>query len=122
MFKTLGNMASLLKQAQKFQGRMTGVQDALEKLRIEGTAGAGMVTVEVTGHQRVVSCRIDKSLIAANDPEMLEELLVAATNNALEKARDAATAEMQKLTGDLEIPGLGEALSKAGLGDVDPTK
>jgi DNA-binding YbaB/EbfC family protein len=123
MFKGLGNIASMLKQAQQFQGRMSELQQTLERLRVEGNAGAGMVTVEATGHMKIVSVRIDESLVASNDKEMLEELLVAATNAALDKAREAAAAEMEKLTGGLQqIPGMGDMLSKLGMGDSDLSK
>ena len=112
MFKGLGNlanMASMFKQAQEFQKR---IQEAQEKIRAEGTAGGGMVTVEVNGHLKVLSVRIDPSLLASNDKELLEDLLLAATNQALTKAREAAAQEVQQATGS--IPGLGEAMSKFG--------
>jgi DNA-binding YbaB/EbfC family protein len=120
MFKGLGNIASIIKQAQQFEGRMSELQKQLGNVRVEGSAGGGMVIVEATGQQKIVSCRIDPTLI--NDQEMLEELLVAAVNSALDKSREAATVEMQKLTGNLDIPGLGDALSKFGLGGNQPAE
>jgi DNA-binding YbaB/EbfC family protein len=122
MFKGLGNIASILKQAQQFEGRMQELQSQLGKVHVEGSAGGGMITVEATGQQKIVACHIDPTLLASNDQEMLEDLLVAAVNHALEKSREAATVEMQKLTGSLEIPGLGDALSKFGLGGNKPTE
>lgn len=112
MLKGLGNIASMLKQAQEFQGKMNDLQEKLGQLRVEASAGAGMVTVEATGQQKIVACRIEESVFESHDREMLEDLFVAATNQALEKAREAAAAEMQKLTGNLNIPGLGDALAK----------
>lgn len=114
MFKGLGslaNMASLLKQAQELQGK---IQEAQERIRAEGSAGGGMVTVQANGQLKVLGMRIDPSLLESNDRELLEDLLVAATNQALEKAKEAAAREVQQATGDLNIPGLGEAMSKFG--------
>ena len=116
MLKGLGNIASLLKQAQQMQGRLTEVQEELGRLRVQGGAGGGMVTVEADGRQRVISCQIDKSLLKSGDQEMIEDLLVAAVNQALEKSRETAAQEMSKLAGDVNIPGLGDALAKFGLG------
>jgi hypothetical protein len=116
MFKGLGNLASLMKSAQEMQGRMAEIQENLRRLKVEGTAGGGMVTVEANGQQQVLSCRIEKALVQSDDQEMLEELIVSATNQALEKAREAASQEMAKLAGNLNLPGLGDALSKFGLG------
>jgi len=116
MFKGIGNIASMLKQAREMQGRMQEMQESLAKQRVEGTAGGGMVTVEVNGQQKVLGIRIEESLLESQDREMLEDLLVAATNQALDKARDAAAEEMSRITGNLDLPDLGEALSKLGLG------
>lgn len=106
----------MLKQAQEMQQRLQELQEGLGKLRVEGTAGGGLVTVEATGQQRIVAVRVDPSLLRAEDQEMLEELVAAATNQALDKARQAAADEMTKLTGGLEVPGMQEALSKLGIG------
>ena len=109
MLKGLGNLASLMKNAQEVQGRM---QEAMSNLRAEGTAGGGMVKAEVNGHMKVLSIRIDPDLNGEDDREMLEDLVTAAVNNALDKARAAAAEEMSKGFGD--IPGLGDAISKFG--------
>jgi len=116
MFKGLGDIASLMKQAQQMQGRMSDMKESLGKLRVEGTAGGGMVTVEATGHQQIVNCTIEQSLIDDGDREMLEDLLVAATNQALKKAKDAAAEEMSKVAGGLNLPGMGDMLSQLGMG------
>lgn len=117
MFKGLGNIASMMKQAQAMQQRFGEVQESLARLKVEGSAGGGLVTVEATGQLQIVSVRIDSSLTGTDDREMLEDLLVAATNQALEKARTAAAEEMAKITGGLEIPGMQDALAKLGLGN-----
>lgn len=116
MFKGLGEMAGLLKQAQEMQSRMRELQDRLGTLRIDGAAGGGMVTVTVTGQQKVLACKIEPSLLAGGDAEVLQDLVVAATNQALDKARQTAQEELSKVTGGMNLPGLGDAFSKMGLG------
>src|SRR5262245_31215552 len=112
MFKGLGQLASLLKNAQEIQGRMQEMQEALKKLRVTGSSGGGMVTVEMNGQQQVLSCRIEESLFASGDREVVEDLLVAACNQALERVREATAGEMSRLAGGLDVPGLGDALAK----------
>jgi DNA-binding YbaB/EbfC family protein len=119
MFKRIGNIFSLMKQAQEMQGRMGEIQEKLKHVRVEGTAGGGMVTVEANGQQKVLHVRIEDSLLQDGDKEMLEDLLVGAVNSALEKAREAAAEEMAKLTGDLDLPGLNEAIQKLKPGASD---
>ena len=127
MFGKFGDIASLLKQApeimrqaQEMQGRAAEMQDRLGKLHVEGTAGGGLVTVAATGQQKIIGVNIDQSLLADGDKEMLEDLLVAAVNQALEKAKNAAGEEMAKLTGNM--PGMNEIMSKFGMQppDLDP--
>jgi len=115
MFKKISGIASMMKQAQQMQSKMGELQESLAHLRVEGQAGGGMVKVEATGQQKVVSITIEHSLLESDDREMLEDLLVAAVNNALEKAKDTAAQEMSKLTGELNIPGMGDALSNLGI-------
>lgn len=126
MFGNLGNIASLLKQApemlrqaQEMQEKMGEMRDSLGKIRVEGAAGGGMVKVQASADQKVHSIQIEQSLLEAGDAEMLEDLLVAAVNQSLDKAKEAAAAEMGKMTGDMNVPGLSDALSKMGLGDMD---
>ncbi len=116
MFKGLGNLANLMKQASEIQSKMGTMQEQLGEIKVEGTAGGGMVTVEATGHQKVTAIRIEQSLLDDNDKEMLEDLVLAATNQALDKAKQAAAEQMKGLTGDMDVPGLGDALEKFGLG------
>jgi DNA-binding YbaB/EbfC family protein len=117
MLKGLGQFASLMKNAQQIQGRMQEMQENLRRLKVEGTAGGGMVTVEINGQQQVLACRIEPSLLDAGDREVIEDLIVAATNQALEKIKQAAADEMGKLTGGLDMSGLNDTLSQLGLGN-----
>lgn len=116
MLKGLGNLASIMKQAQEMQGRMKDVQENLARLKVQGMAGGGMVTVEANGQQKILSCTVEDSLLESGDKEMVEDLLVAAVNQALDKAKQAAADEMSKVTGGMNLPGLDDALSKFGLG------
>lgn len=114
MFKGLGQLTSLLKNAQAMQGRMREMQETLKRLRVSGSSGGGMVTIDINGQQQVLGCQIDESLFASGDREMLETLVVAACNQALDKAKEAAAEEMGKVAGGLDVPGLGDALAKFG--------
>lgn len=116
MFKGLGNIASIMQQAQQIQGRMAEAKDRIAEIRAEGIAGGEMVRVEATGDLKIVSVHIEESLVQAQDREMMEELVTAATNQALQKAKDAAAQAMSEVTGGLDIPGLGDTLAKFGIG------
>src|SRR5690606_17869437 len=97
------------------------MKESLSELKVEGSSGGGMVTVVATGSQRVTRVTIEESLVVAGDREMIEELITSATNQALEKAKQAAAEEMSKMAGDLEIPGIGDALARFGMGGLDGT-
>lgn len=112
MFKNIGNIFSMMKQAREMQGRMEEMQEQLKYVRVEASSGGGMVTVEANGQQKVLKIRVEDSLMQDGDKEMLEDLLVGAVNAALDKAREAAAEEMAKITGELNVPGLEEALEK----------
>lgn len=116
MFQGLSNFANLMKQAREIQGRAADMKDRLARLRVEGSAGGGMVVVEASGDQRLLACRIDPDLLAGGDRELLEDLLVSAVNQALDRAREATAAELQELAGGFSLPGLADALSNLGLG------
>jgi len=119
MFKGLGQMASFVKHAHEIQGRVKEMHEALKRLKIEGSAGGGMVTVEMNGQQQVLRCRIEKSLFDSGDREMVEELVAAAVNQALEKIKQNVNDEMAKITGGIDTSGLSDALSRLGLGAGD---
>ena len=95
------NMAELFKQTQKMQEEMKKVQDALEEKTVEGAAGGGVVTVTANGKQKILSVKIDPEVIDADDAEMLEDLITAAVNQALENSQELASSEMQKVAGGL---------------------
>ena len=102
--KGLGN---LMKEAQKIQERLAAVQDEVARRKVDATAGGGMVTVEANGKQELLSIKIDPEVINRDDAQMLEDLVLAACNEALRKSRDLVQQELGKLTGGLKIPGLG---------------
>lgn len=112
MLKGLGNLASLVKQAQEIGDRIQSVGQELKAHKTIGQAGGGMVEVEVNGAMEVLACRIDQALWAQQDKELIEDLVAAAANQALEKARELHAQAMQKVTGGMQLPGLEEALSK----------
>lgn len=100
------NMAGMLKQAQKLQSDMLKMQEELGSKIVESSAGGGMVTTKVNGKQEIISINIDKTVVSQDDVEMLQDLIVASVNEALNKSKDMVTTEMSKLTGGLNIPGL----------------
>ncbi|MGA8242227.1 MAG: YbaB/EbfC family nucleoid-associated protein [Desulfobacterales bacterium] len=101
--KGMGNM---MKQAQKLQAKMLRIQEELAEKTIESTAGGGMVKVVANGKQQIVSIQIEKEVVDPDDVEMLQDLVMAAVNDALTKSQEMVSAEMTKLTGGLSIPGL----------------
>ena len=125
MFKGLGNLANLgalMKQAQEMGGRMQAMQDELRGKRATGAAGGGRVEVEVNGLAEVLAVRIDPSLVAKGEREMIEDLLPAAFNAAQQKARQLHAEAMQAIAGGLPIGGLQDALSQLSSGGSDSNK
>lgn len=96
----------LMEQAQGLQAKVAAMQEQLAEQIVVGSAGGDMVKVEANGAQEILSIKIEKEVISAEDPEMVEDLVVAAVNDALRKSRELMTQEMSKLTGGLRIPGL----------------
>ncbi|HMF50587.1 MAG: nucleoid-associated protein EbfC [Candidatus Binatota bacterium] len=103
---SIGGMGNLLKQAQEMQARMAKIQEELGQKTVEGSAGGGMVQVTVNGQFNLTVVQIEASVIKADEKEMLEDLILAAVNDGMRKAREMASAEMAKLTGGFKIPGL----------------
>ncbi|GJL55006.1 YbaB/EbfC family nucleoid-associated protein [Nitrospira sp. M1] len=101
-----GNMSNLLKQAQAMQEQMGKIQAEAATKEVEASAGGGMVTVRVSGAMQVVNVTIDPEVMKSEDRDMLQDLLVAATNEALRKAKDLMAEEMKSLTGGMGIPGM----------------
>jgi len=101
-------MSGMMKQIQKFQEKMAQVQQELEGKTVVGEAGGGVVKVTANGKQRVLKIQIDKDVVNPNDVEMLEDLVLAATNKALDDAGKMAQDELSKITGGMlpNIPGL----------------
>ncbi len=127
MFKGLGSLASMMKQAQQIGGQMQQLGERLKDMRATGAAGGDMVEVEVNGALDVLRCRIDPELIAQGDRELIEDLIVAAVNQAIAKGKQLHTEAMKDLTGGLELPGLQDALGKfanlaTGEGDEDESE
>lgn len=112
MFNNLGNLADLMRNAGKLRESMEKATESLGQLHVEGSAGGGVVTAKVNGRLEVVSIRIDPKLLADGDPELLEDLVTAATNQALAKAREAAAQSLSSLAGGLPIPGLAGLLGR----------
>ena len=98
------NLGNLMKQAQQMQAKMQEMQQRLAEMEVEGASGGGMIKVTATGKGDVKRLKIDKSLVDPNDVEVLEDLVVAAINDARSKADAMSVEEMQKLTGGLNLP------------------
>ncbi len=99
-------MGKMMKQAQQLQSKMLALQEEMASKTIEATAGGGMVKVVANGKQQLVSIQIEKEVVDPDDVEMLQDLIVAAVNEAINKSQEMVSAEMSKLTGGLNIPGL----------------
>lgn len=114
MFKGLANLAQIMKQAQEAQARMGELKERLGRMTVEGTAGGGLVKVELNGHQEVLGCRIDESLLRPEDREVVEDLVVAATNDALRKVKEAAADEFSQVAGGFDLGAMKEMLGGMG--------
>lgn len=100
------NMNRMMKQVQKMQADMARVQEELGEKTVDATVGGGMVTVVANGHQEVVSISIEPDAVDPEDVDMLQDLVLAAVNEALRAAKEMANDELGKVTGGLNIPGL----------------
>ena len=100
----MGNMQNMMKQMQKMQKKMAEAQEQLGEEKIEGTAGGGMVTVVVTGHKEVVDVQIKPEAVDPDDVEMLQDLVLAAVNDALKKADELTNNTMGQFTKGLNLP------------------
>ena len=103
MSKGLGN---IMKQAQLMQQKMARLQQELENRQVEASAGGGMVTAVVNGKQKLLSLKIEKSVVDPEDVEMLQDLVAAAVNEAIKKSQDMVQEEMGRVTGGLNLPGM----------------
>ncbi len=106
-FGNMGNMQKMLRQAQKMQEEMARLQETLKERTVESSAGGGAVRVVATCAQEIRGIHLNKDAIDPEDPELLEDLLLAAVNEALRMGRQVAADEMEKITGGMKLPGLG---------------
>ena len=100
------NMGKMMKQAQQLQNKMMKMQEELGGRTVEGTAGGGMIKAVANGKQQIVSIAIEKEVVDPEDIEMLQDLVLAAVNDALNRSQEMVSGEMSKLTGGMNIPGL----------------
>ena len=110
MFKGIANIGSLLKQAQQMGSRMQEVNEKLKAARASGASGGGLVEVEVNGLGEMLRLTIDPSLIEKQDRELIEDLVPAAVNQAQDKAKELHAEYVKEMTGDMNLPGLDEAM------------
>jgi hypothetical protein len=99
-------MGKMMKQAQQLQSKMLKLQEEMAEKTVEATAGGGMVKVVANGKQQVVSMQIEREVVDPDDVEMLQDLILAAVNDALSKSQEMVSEKMSQLTGGLNIPGL----------------
>jgi len=104
--KGMGNMQGMMKQMQKMQKQMAKAQEELGEKRLEGTAGGGMVKVIVSGDKQVVEVIVDPSVVDPEDIEMLQDLIVIATNDAMTKAEELTNSTMGQFTKGMNLPGM----------------
>jgi len=104
--KGIPNMGQILKQAQQFQEKMRKLQEEVGERTVEASSGGGMVTVVINGRQELVSIKIEPEVIDPQDPEMLQDLIMAAVNEAMARAKEMVNQEMAKLTKGLNLPNI----------------
>ncbi len=100
------NMGDIMKQAQQLQEKLAAVQNELGSKLVTGSAGAGMVIATLNGKGELLELKIEKTMVQSENIQMLQDLIVAAVNDGLNKAKDLGKSEMGRLTGGLNIPGL----------------
>jgi len=123
LFKGLGNIGTLMRQAQQMGNQMQGITEHLKTRRAVGNAGGGMVEVEVNGLGEVLRVTIEIELVQRGDREMIEDLLPSAVNQAVTKSRQMHAEAMQQMTEGLNVPGLNEAIQElsGGVQETDGT-
>jgi len=100
-------LGDIMREAQKLQSEMAKLQEEVKTKTVEATSGGGMVTVVASGAGEIVSIKIEKEVVNPDDIEMLQDLIIAAVNEALRRANEMMNSEMAKLTGGLQLPGIG---------------
>ncbi len=116
MFNNLGNLADLIRNAGKIEETVKKATESLGQLQVEASSGGGEVTAKANGRLELLSIRIDPKLLADGDAELLEDLVTAAVNQALIKAREAAAQSLSSLAGGLPLPGLSGMFGHGGGG------
>lgn len=116
MFNNLGNLAELMRSVGKLRETVEKASESLGQLQVDGSSGGGAVTARANGRLELLSIRIDPKLLADGDAELLEDLVTAAVNQALTKAREAADSSVSSLAGDLPLPGMFGLHGKGGGG------
>ena len=102
-----GMIGVLMRQAKKMQQEMAKIQEEAKKKTVEASAGGGMVSVTANGGMEIVSIKIEREVVNSDDIEMLQDLIIAAANEALRRAQQMVSEEMSKVTGGLNLPGVG---------------
>ncbi|MDP3296258.1 MAG: YbaB/EbfC family nucleoid-associated protein [Thermodesulfovibrionia bacterium] len=102
-----GMIGDLMRQAKKMQQEMAKIQEEAKKKTVEASAGGGMVTVTANGGMEILSIKIEREVVNPDDIEMLQDLIIAAANEALRRAQQMVSEEMSKVTGGLNLPGMG---------------
>ena len=105
------DISSLMQQAKQMQEKMASLQETLKDKTATGSAGGGMVTVTANGHSEILAVEIEQDIISKDEKEMLQDLITAATNDALRKVKEISKEEMSKLTGGMNIPGVSNLFS-----------
>ncbi len=105
-------LGDIMREAQRLQSEMQKMQEEAKKKTVEATAGGGMVTAVANGAGQLISIKIEKDVVNPEDVEMLQDLILAAANEAIKRAQEMVNEDMSKLTGGLNIPGLGGGLGK----------
>ncbi len=116
MFGELKNLANMMQQAGEIKGKVAAAKERVSKLQSEGSAGPDLVRIVVSGEMTVLSVSIDQHLIASGNRQMIEQLVNAAANEALQKSKSAAAAEMVEIADSMNVPGLQDVLAKMGMG------
>lgn len=104
MFGNMGNMQGMMKKVQKMQSDMKKMQEEMKERTVDATVGGGVVSVTMSGDKEVKAVKIDPAAVDPEDVEMLEDLIIAAVNEASKKADDMMAKEMSKITGGMKLP------------------
>ena len=118
MFKNLANLGNIMRQAQEMGGKMQEINDRLKSQKVTATAGAGMVEVEMNGLGQMLKLSIEPELVEKNDREMIEDLVPAAVNEAIQRAKQLHVEEMTSLTQGIDVPGLDAAIANITGGEI----